>query len=508
MKIGQLKAGVLLSYVSQIIQILITIFYTPVMLHLMDQGDYGLYQIAFSVVSFLSLMTFGFSGSYVRFFAVSEVKVNPREEIARLNGTFMLIFGVLGCIVLLLGIIMASNTDIVLGGKMSEAELDRASILMYLMVVNCALSFPEVVFKNFMIANERFITLQTLNAISIILNPCLTFPLLLWGKGSIGMCVALLAITIIKLFASVYYCMRKLKMQFSYEKLQMGLFKDIGSFSFYIFLESIISMINISLDRFLLGKLVGSVATAIYAIGGQINTLYMYLSTTISSVFVPRINRLVEQGNKNRELSDLFIRVGKIQFIVLYAVLLGYSLFGQRFMQLWVGDRYYMSFFVAIILIYPNTINLIQNVGYEIQRAKGLQKYRSLMWIGIALLNVVISVFLIKKYEECGAALGTAIAWVIGSGLLMNWFYARYVALDVKRFWLEILFVAKGGILPIIPFIFCYDYFLRCSVLMYFVGIVLFYILYVVCMLFGGVRKNERQEILEFIMNKFNRFRK
>ena len=90
----------------------------------------------------------------------------------------------------------------------------------------------------------------------------------------------------------------------------------------------------------------------------------------------------------------------------------------------------------------------------------------------------------------------------------MNWFYARYVALDVKRFWLEILFVAKGGILPIIPFIFCYDYFLRCSVLMYFVGIVLFYILYVVCMLFGGVRKNERQEILEFIMNKFNRFRK
>lgn len=508
MKIGQLKAGVLLSYASQIIQILITVFYTPVMLRLMGQGDYGLYQIVFSAVSFLSLMTFGFSGSYVRFFALSEAKDNPHEEIARLNGTFMLIFGALGSIVLILGIMMAANTEVVLGGKMNEAELARAGILMYLMVVNCALSFPEVVFKNFMIANEQFITLQVINAISIILNPCMTFPLLLWGKGSVGMCIALLTITLIKLAASVYYCMRKLNMQFSYRKLQSGMFKDIGSFSFYIFLESIISMVNISLDRFLLGKLVGSVATAVYAVGGQINTLYMYLSTTISSVFVPRINRLVEQGDKNKALSDLFIRVGKIQFVVLYAVLLGYSLFGQRLMQLWVGDSYNMSFFVAIILIYPNTINLIQNVGYEIQRAKGLQKYRSLMWIGVALLNVVVSVFLIKGYGECGAAMGTAIAWVIGSGILMNWFYARYVALDVKRFWCEILFAAKGGILPIIPFIISYDYFLHCPVFTYFAGIVAFIVLYVVSMLFGGLRKNERQEIKATVINGFNRMKR
>lgn len=511
MKIGQLKAGVLLSYFSQVIQILITIFYTPVMLRLMDQGDYGLYQIVFSVVGFLSLMTFGFSGSYIRFFASSEAKENPKNEIARLNGTFMLIFSILGSIVLFLGIILAINTDVVLGGKMTDAELEKARILMYLMVANCSINFPEIVFKNFMIANERFITLQTLNAISIILNPCLTFPLLLWGKGSIGMCVALLAITIIKLVVSVYYCIYKLKMQFCYHNLQTAIFKDISAFSFYIFLESVISMINISLDRFLLGKLVGSVATAVYAVGGQINTLYMYLSTTISSVFTPRIYRMVEQGNMNKELSDLFVRVGKIQFIVLYLVLLGYCLFGQRFMLIWVGDAYSMSFFVAIILIFPNTINLIQNVGYEIQRAKGLQKYRSLMYLGIAIFNIIISIFLIKSYGEwgaaMGAAMGTAIAWVIGSGLVMNWFYARYVALDIKHFWSEILYVAKGGILPFIPFAVCYSYFQQCSFIMYIFGIISFTLLYGVSMLFIGVRKSVRQEIITIVIKNLNRSR-
>lgn len=503
-EISQLKGGVFLSYFSQILQILITIFYTPVMLRLMNQGDYGLYQIVFSVVGFLSLMTFGFSGSYVRFFAVSETKDNPKEEIARLNGTFILIFGVLGFIVLLLGLWIAVNTDVVLGGKMSDVELDRAQILMYLMVVNCALNFPEIVFKNFMIANERFITLQTLNVISIVLNPCLTFPLLLWGKGSIGMCVALLTITIVKLSVSAYYCISKLTMRFSFHDLKFSAVKDIGAFSFYIFLESIISIINLSVDRFFLGKFVGSVATAVYAVGGQINTLYMYLSQTISSVFVPRINRLVEQGNKDKELSDLFIKVGKIQFVILYMVLLGYCLFGQRFIQLWVGDEYYMSFFVALILIVPNTINLIQNVGYEIQRAKGLQKYRSLMWLGIAILNVIITLFLIQRYAECGAAMGTAIAWIVGSGFVMNWFYARYVQLDVKRFWREILIIAKGGIIPVITFAFAYDFFLQCSINMYILGLIAFVILYSISMFLIGLNNTERRLLVDYVKNIIN----
>ena len=505
MRIGQLKAGVVLSYFSQVLQILITVFYTPVMLRMMEQGDYGLYQIVYSVVGFLSLMTFGFSGAYVRFFTASKVKENPEDEIARLNGTFMLVFSILGSIVLLLGIFLAINTETVLGGKMTIAELDRARILMYLMVVNCALNFLEIVFKNFMIANERFIALQTLNAIAIVLNPCLTFPLLLLGIGSIGMCVALLSITIIKLVVSVYYCIKKLNMRFRFSNLEFGLFKDIGVFSFYIFLESVIDMINVSLDRFLLGKMIGSVSTAIYAVGGQINTLYMSLSTTISSVFVPRINRLVEQGNKRTELSDLFVRIGKIQFFVLLVVLMGYILFGQRFMSLWVGESYSRSYFVAIILIIPNTINLIQNVAYEIQRAKGLQKYRSLMYFGIAILNVVLSIFLIKKYEECGAALGTAIAWIIGSGFVMNWFYAKYVELDVRKFWREILYMTKGGIVAVLPFALLYEYFKHCSLMMYFAGILMFSLVYVACMYVFGLRKAERDDVLDRVKSYINK---
>lgn len=499
MKIGQLKAGVILSYFSQSLQILITLFYTPVMLGLMQQGDYGLYQIVYSTVSMLSLMTFGFSGSYMRFYASSEASCSPKEEIARLNGTFMLIFTFLGFLVLALGLLMAYNTDVVLGGKMTEEELATARILMYIMVVNCALHFPAIVYQNYIIANERFILLQTINVISIVLNPCLTFPLLLMGKGSIGLCTALLLITIIKLAISIIYCKKKLHIKISYKKFRWRLFKDIGSFSFYIFIESIVSTINISLDRFLLGKMVGSVAAALYAVGGQINTLYTSLSTTISSVFVPRINRLVEEGNNIKAINDLYVRVGKMQFVVLYLVLLVFGFFGQRFMTLWAGNDYSSSYYVAIILIIPNTINLIQNVAYEVQRAMGLQKYRSLMLIGIAIINIVVSIYFIQLYGECGAALGTAVAWFVGSGFVMNWFYWKYVNLDIWRFWREIMLLAKGGILPLIAGSLLYEYFLNCSLEMYIFGFAFFTLVYLVSMFCFGFNSNQRKNLISTV---------
>ena len=42
---SQLRAGILLSYISQMLQVLVTLFYTPVMLRLLGQTEYGLYQL-------------------------------------------------------------------------------------------------------------------------------------------------------------------------------------------------------------------------------------------------------------------------------------------------------------------------------------------------------------------------------------------------------------------------------------------------------------------------------
>ncbi|GFI41918.1 hypothetical protein IMSAGC017_01964 [Thomasclavelia cocleata] len=91
MKTNQLKIGVILSYVGMIVQNIISIVYTSLMLRLLGKSEYGLYQLVFSVVSYLGLLSFGFGSTYVRFYSRYKVK-DDVDGIARLNGMFITIF--------------------------------------------------------------------------------------------------------------------------------------------------------------------------------------------------------------------------------------------------------------------------------------------------------------------------------------------------------------------------------------------------------------------------------
>ena len=102
---NQRGLGVILSYIAQTIQILSGIIYTPIMLRLLGQSEYGLYQLVFSVVSYMSLLSFGFSGSYIRFYSRMKAK-GDENGIGKLNGMFMTIFIFISAICILCGCIM------------------------------------------------------------------------------------------------------------------------------------------------------------------------------------------------------------------------------------------------------------------------------------------------------------------------------------------------------------------------------------------------------------------
>ena len=63
MRVNQIKAGAILSYLTQLVHILSALIYTPIMLRLLGQTEYGLYQLAASVISYLSILTLGFDVS-------------------------------------------------------------------------------------------------------------------------------------------------------------------------------------------------------------------------------------------------------------------------------------------------------------------------------------------------------------------------------------------------------------------------------------------------------------
>lgn len=447
---NQKKAGVLLTYISEIIKILTSLLYTPIMLRLLGQSEYGLYQLVHSVVSYLGLLSLGFGSAYVRYFSIAR-KSKDEDEVSRLNGMFMTIFLVIGGVAAICGAIMVGNIHSVFGNGLMEAEYQIARVLLILMVFNLSVSFPDSVFNCIISAHERFFFQRALTVLQNLLNPFLTLPLLLMGYGSIGMVLVSTAITLAKITTDAWYVLRYIKAKFIFKGFDFPLLKDIWGFTFFIFLNQIIDQINWNVDRFLLGRMIGTSAVAVYSLGSQINTLYVQMSTAISSVFTPQINRIVADRNDNHELSLLFTRIGRIQFILLSLILTGFFFLGKPFMILWGGNvEYGISYYVALLLIIPSTIPLIQNLGIEIQRAKKMHKARSVVYTAIAIGNVFLSIFLIREFGIIGAPMGTAIAVLIGNGIFMNWYYEKRIGLEIKDFWRNIAQILPAFIVPII----------------------------------------------------------
>lgn len=438
MQINQRKAGILLNYISEVIKILTALIYTPIMLRLLGQSEYGLYQLVSSTVSYLSLLSLGFGSAYVRYHSRYQVK-NDREGIARLNGMFLLVFGTMSALCLVCGGVMTANAQLVFGSGLTTTELAKAQKLMLILIVSMAITFPNSVFSCYVTAHEEFVFQKLLNVVQSLLNPFLTLPLLLLGYGSVAVVAVSALLTAASFVANIWFCVKRLKMRVSFRGLQFSLLKELWGFTFFIFLNEIINQINWSVDKFLLGRMTGTAAVAVYGIGGQINSLYIQMSKAVSNVFVPRVNRIVAESNDNTELTRLMTKVGRVQFLILALIVTGFTFFGQPFIRLWAGEGYEQAYWVALLLIIPVSVPLIQNLGIEIQRAKNMHRARSVVYACLAAGNVVVSIILIPRWGCIGAAAGTAIAMILGNGLFMNWYYHKKIGLNMIDFWKEII---------------------------------------------------------------------
>lgn len=491
MKVNQLKAGAALSYISMGLGYLVSIIYTPIMLRLLGQSEYGLYNLVASIVAYLGVLNFGFGSAYMRYYSRYKVQEDT-EKIAILNGMFLIIFSFLGIIAVIAGAVLTMNTEMIFGSKLTSLELSRAKILMMILVINLAISFPSIVFTSHISANEKFVFQKVVQMIKTVINPFVVLPALILGYGSIGMVVTTTILNISVEIINAAYCMNKLKMKFSFKNFDSKLMKEMTMFSSFIFINLVIDQINWNVDKFILGRFQGTVSVAIYGLAAQLNTYYLSIASIISSVFIPRVHKLVAKSDNNDELTKLFTKIGRLQFILLSLISSGLIFFGRPFIRFWAGSSYSDSYPIALLLIIPVTIPLIQNIGIEIQRAKNMHQFRSWVYFFIALANLGISIPLAKMFGGIGAAIGTAISLLIGNGLLMNWYNHTRVGLDMKYFWKQISNFIPALMIPTITGIIINLYVELNNLIIFLISGIVYVIIFCLSMWFFGLNPFEK----------------
>lgn len=446
---NQLKVGVGLSYLRLILGFLISIIFTPTILRILGQDEYGLYNLVASVVTSLEIMNLGLGTAFIRYYTKYSVK-DEQEDIARLNGMFLTLYLLIGLLALVIGGVMIVNLKPLLGNQILKHNISIARILMCFMVFNLAISFPMSVFNSNITANERFLFQNIINLLSAIVKPLITVLILIMGYRSIGMVMGTTILGLIFHVGTISYCIRKLNIRFVFNSFNLKLLKEIGEFSFYVFLALVVDQINWNVDKYLLGRFKGTASVAVYAVGVNFATYYISFSQMLSNVFIPRVNRLVASENNNTKLTDIMTKVGRVQFAVLSFILLAFVFFGKYFISIWAGSDYINAYYVAILLMVSLTISSLQRVGVAIQQAKNMHRFRSIVYFCIAIGNLIISIPLGWRYGEIGCAIGTMIAAFVGNVAIMNWYYWKKVKLNMGYFWAQIVKMVPSLSIPII----------------------------------------------------------
>ena len=432
--ISQRKSGVILGYVNILVKNLVNLIYTPMLLSFVGQADYGVYQTSNSLIFSLSLLSFGFSEAYVRFY-VQRKTHGTDEDILRLNGMYLLLYIVVSILALLLGLLFSWNAGVVFAGSFTQDQINLVRVLMAIMSASVALTLFSTVFDAYILAHEQFRFQQSRQILTTLATPVFAYLFLRMGMGAAGVAIAQLLVQIVLLFLNACYAIKNLSMRFDFRHFDKALFLAIASFSAWIFVNQVCDLVNQSVPNILLGALTSATAVSVFAVAVNIRQVFYSLSTTISNVFVPKINQIVAESDDNEVLTHLMTNVGRYQMVLFCWVYGGFVLLGRYFISVWAGEGFSDAYWLVLAMTLPVMVPLCQNTGIEIQRAKNKHKARSIVYLCMAGLNVVFTIVASPIIGYWAPAIAYILSIALGNGVFMNWYYQKHIGLDMLYFW-------------------------------------------------------------------------
>ena len=494
---SQLKAGVLISYITLIISNIIPLFYTPFVIRTLGMEEFGIYSLAKSVTFYLVLLNLGMGAGVVKF-VNNAIASNDEKAKNNVFSLFVYAYGIIFFCVLLTGFVIAINAGSIFKA-IPESFQSTLKILILIVTLSTAFSLFFSVFVSVIQAHQKFVFEKTIGLLSTFITPALIIISLMAGYRSIAIVCATGLISILYGIVSAFYVHKILHLKLIFRKIDKTPLKSIFHFTKFIFLGEIANILFSSTDRVILGMFVSASAIAIYSVGLTFDAYFESVVTTISHILFPKVNEMVTKNFSLLELENLLIKVGRLQYIILGFILCSFIVFGDRFIFLWIGNGYEYSYWIALVVMIPVSVPLLQSVALSIIRAMSKHDFRAKVFVFVAIVNVVGSVLVVKKWGALGCASVTSIAYLIGPVGIMNWFYHKRIGLDMIRFWKNIIKMSTAFVVMLIlGMILKYQVPLN-TWRSFFFATMCFSVLYFVIMWYKGMNKYEKELVTKLV---------
>ena len=490
----QVKLGVVLSYILIICNALYGLFVTPYMISNLGEAEYGVYKTISSLGSSLMVLDLGIGGTVMRYIAMYRAK---KEDDKIPNFVAMSLIQAISICVIVFGVsvFILGSIDNIYGESFTTAQLQKANQLFRILMLSICLHIVENVINGIMTGYNDFITANGTKLVRLSIRIVLILLLLRLYHDSLIVVSIDLVLTIATLLFELIYIRIRLHLKIHFTHWDSILFKEAGIYTFLMFLTSICAQVNNNLDNIIIGAIKGPDLVTVYSIGLLVFSMYENLSTSVSGVMLPTMTNIINNSDSDNRMIKMIVKVGRVQFLLLGATIIGFACLGRDFIQLWLGNGFDDVYIISLLLMCPALFELCVNVCLSILRAKNMLGFRTIVLFATTAMNAILTYFIVKEWSYIGAAIGTGLSFVIGSIIVMNIYYHKKLGLPMIKIYSMI--ISKIWICMLIAgtVVFFSSKILYGSWICFISNVIMFCLVYIITLWFIGLTKDEKHSI-------------
>jgi O-antigen/teichoic acid export membrane protein len=430
LKANPIKLGAILSYLSIAINMIAGLIYTPWMVDQLGKSQYGIYTLATSLITLL-MVDFGLS-SAVGKYVTNYHAANDEEGVNRILGIVYKLYLLVDAIIFIVLIALFFLADTIYA-KLTPQEIEQFKIAYIIVSLYSLVSFPFVTFNGILTAYEKFIHIKVAEIIHRCTTVIMTVIALSLGWGLYAL-VTVNAISGLLTIAYKYIAIKRttpVKVNFRF--FDTSLLKEMLGFSIWITVHSLAQRLIFNITPSILGIVADSESIAVF---GVITTIegYVYLIVTaLNGLFMPKISRVLQGNDDEKSIMPLMLNVGRFQFAINCAIIVGFISIGKDFISLWMGEGYIDAYIGIMLVIIPGLFYNPLQIAHTAMIVEGKAKQLAFINIIAGLANVTISVVLSSVWGVIGASISIMIAYFARNILVMV-IYPKCIRIDLWTF--------------------------------------------------------------------------
>lgn len=443
---GQKGAGMLLSYANLLLNTCANIFLTPLLISYLADDGYSIYKVMHAFAGPLMMFNLGVSTIVAR--CVVQCRITGQAGKQKKQNTIalaLIISIAMAALVAVVGFIMRGQIPAMYGGNYTAEQLRKAQDVFIVFVLSTVMHILTDVFTGCAVGNERYLFNSGLVTAKNLVRIALIVLVVKLDAGLLAIAAADLVVSVGLFIVAVYYAVGVLHEIPKFTYLDKVELLQIFSFAMAILMQAVVNQVNSNVDTILLGAMVAEKRViTMYSSALTIYSVYNSMISVVVSFFLPDATKLVAKKPTGEQLTAFVTKAGRLQATIATGIVVGFALLGRSFISLWIGPQYDQAYFVALLLMIPVTIPLVENAMIAILDATLKRIYRSVVLVAMTGVNVFASILMIPVWGFYGAAWGTVLSTVVGHIVLMNLYYVKVFELKVCRMFLDIF----HGVLP------------------------------------------------------------